>query len=313
MFVGLTVAVALIAGSPAAPATTAAAATPAPAAPNSVPLQPGRTASVVVSADVGAPVERAVPGRAYGAAPSRRRRAALVRRGRAVPQAAIEWSAAAAAPVARARTRDRQGRARAPALAAAGATRPRHDRRPLRVDRPRVAPTPLEEGAPAARQADGDARRARPGAARRSTPRRAPACEEALRAGRPRPDAGAPKPTVTPRSACCCAPPTPRAATPRPRGWRARTYSGRAPRPRQRRWRWPPAPRRWARATPRSPTLEMLVLRPAPRRSDPTRCATSTWRTTGTACAATPASRACSALNCAPALVRRVDLGARDC
>jgi len=63
VFLGITAAVAAawIAGSPAAPS-------PAAAAGNSVPLQPGRTASVVVTVEVGAPLERAVPGRAYGQA-----------------------------------------------------------------------------------------------------------------------------------------------------------------------------------------------------------------------------------------------------
>jgi hypothetical protein len=63
VFVGITVTVAAawIAGSPAAPAPSAAAG-------NSVPLQPGRTTSVVVTVEVGSPLERAVPGRAYGLA-----------------------------------------------------------------------------------------------------------------------------------------------------------------------------------------------------------------------------------------------------
>ena len=63
MFLGITAAVAAtwIAGSPAAPSPSATAG-------NSVPLQPGRTASVVVTVEVGAPLERAVPGRAYGQA-----------------------------------------------------------------------------------------------------------------------------------------------------------------------------------------------------------------------------------------------------
>jgi len=85
----MTVAAALIAGSP------AAAPAPASAAANSVPLQPGRTASIVVSVEVGAPLERAVPGRAYGlavAADSEQRwadAAALYR------EATAEWTAAA--------------------------------------------------------------------------------------------------------------------------------------------------------------------------------------------------------------------------
>jgi len=90
VFLGITAAVAAawIAGPPASPAPTTAVG-------NSVPLQAGRTASVVVTVEVGAPLERAVPGRAYGQAvlaDSEQRwadAAALYR------EASSEWTAAA--------------------------------------------------------------------------------------------------------------------------------------------------------------------------------------------------------------------------
>jgi hypothetical protein len=84
VYVGVYVAVALIAGSPAASKPG-----------ESVPLQPGRTTSVVVTIDVGAPLERAVPGRAYAQAVTADGEQRWADAAALYREATTEWNAAA--------------------------------------------------------------------------------------------------------------------------------------------------------------------------------------------------------------------------
>ena len=290
----------------------AAAPPPPPPAPGVV-IAPRRATTLVVSADVGAPVERAVPSRAYARAIAADAELRWSDAEELYREAAAEWTAAARLRPSRALdlaiTKAERERTRSQALAsrarAAATARPRPGRDPRR--RPRG-------GAPPARQADGDARRARARPRGAVRPRAGPP-------ERPRPP-GHPSRTLPHRRAGDARggdQPAP-LRDPR-RGWRA----GRRPhgsRPGHRGDRADPAnTSRWRR-------LRRRAGRDAggPGRAGAGRCSTpwsggssattpSTKRTTGTACAATPGSRACSRARTAPGrgLPCRIDLRPRDC